>query len=200
MTPQTVQPQVHPHLLAELPRFFGGPTQVLREFLQTALRAGASAVTVTQNGEWLTVSDNGCGCADPQLLLTVAQSGWKDVTDPAGMGVLSILNPDLIQSVTFRSRDWTFTQGGTHVALPCRERALQQVGETFSPRLGSLLEVRRVSPPSGIAQGDTVRLAAPGHPRLVAQVTFVQALPQGALPQDVPHAPSSTALLAALEA
>lgn len=56
------------------------------------------------------MADNGSGCADPQVLLTVAHSGWTaSVSDPAGMGILSTLNPEISRSVTFRSQDWMFT-------------------------------------------------------------------------------------------
>lgn len=107
--PQTIQATVDPHLLRELPRFFGGSVAIIREVIQNAVRAGASTLEITLDGDVLTFADNGCGLDNPELLLSVARSGWGEgVQHPAGMGVLSTLGEDFSRSVTFSSHDWRF--------------------------------------------------------------------------------------------
>ncbi|MBZ9715814.1 ATP-binding protein [Deinococcus multiflagellatus] len=106
----TVTPRLGPALLREIPRFFGGFGATLQELLQNALRAGATEIDFTLDGLTLTVTDNGCGLADPQVLLTAAESGWgAEVVEPAGLGALSVLNPEFAAAVTYRSRGWRFT-------------------------------------------------------------------------------------------
>ncbi|CAM3511014.1 hypothetical protein DESA109040_14925 [Deinococcus saxicola] len=108
--PQTIQATVDPHLLRELPRFFGGSVAIIREVIQNAVRAGASTLEITLDGDVLTFADNGCGLDNPELLLRVARSGWGEgVQHPAGMGVLSTLGEDFSRSVTFGSHDWRFS-------------------------------------------------------------------------------------------
>lgn len=107
--PTTITPRLGPGLLREIPRFFGGFSAALQELLQNSLRAGATVVNVHLVDSVLTVTDNGCGLHDPQVLLTAAESGWgKDVVEPAGLGALSILNPEFADHVTYRSHDWRF--------------------------------------------------------------------------------------------
>lgn len=110
MTQQhTVQAALDPRLLRELPRFFGGTVPILREVIQNAVRAGATMLWITHSGDVLTFTDNGRGLDDPQLLLSVARTGWgESVQHPAGMGVLSTLSSDFSTHVAFSSRDWGF--------------------------------------------------------------------------------------------
>ncbi|MCY1704004.1 hypothetical protein [Deinococcus sp. SL84] len=106
----TVQPRTDQHILTELPHFFGGFRASVRELLQNSLRAGASHIQFETTDQGFSVQDDGHGLEDPQLLLTAARSGWgTHVTDPAGLGVLSLLNPEWSRAVTFRSKDWSFT-------------------------------------------------------------------------------------------
>lgn len=106
----TITPRVDQHILSEIPRFFTDRESMFRELIQNAVRAGATNLVITGDDQTLNFLDDGPGLNDPQLLLTVAQSGWQsDVRDPAGMGILSTLNPDYVTSVTFTSHNWTFT-------------------------------------------------------------------------------------------
>lgn len=110
MTQTTLHPQIDPRLLSELPRFFGGWRSILRELIQNASRARSTTLDITCQDHTLTFRDDGVGLDDPQTLLTVAKSGWGEgVRDPAGMGVLSTLNPEIVTRVSFASRDWTFS-------------------------------------------------------------------------------------------
>ncbi|GHG09923.1 hypothetical protein GCM10017783_23040 [Deinococcus piscis] len=107
---ETVQPRIDTHLLTELPHFFGGFRASVRELLQNSIRAGATHIQFETTDHGFSVQDNGHGLDDPQLLLTAARSGWgAHVTDPAGLGILSLLNPEWSSAVTFRSKDWSFT-------------------------------------------------------------------------------------------
>lgn len=69
----------------------------IKELLQNARRAGASAIHITVEPETSTITfeDDGCGIQNLQHILTVAESGWsKDLLDsekPYGMGFLSSL-------------------------------------------------------------------------------------------------------------
>jgi len=149
----TVTPRLGPALLREIPRFFGGLPAALQELLQNSLRAGASEVDFTLDGQTLTVTDNGAGLDDPQVILTAAESGWdSSVIEPAGVGALSALNPEFTVRVTYRSRDWQFSltpeafaRGESvpvEVAAPVQgfQVTLQLNGQ---PDLLSLLEGRR---------------------------------------------------------
>jgi len=108
--PLIITPSLHPNLLAELPRFFSGPGQMVQELLQNALQAGATTVDFISDADHLEIHDNGHGLMDPATLITAAWSGWgEEVTDPAGLGVLSVLNPAFCERVTFASQDWRFS-------------------------------------------------------------------------------------------
>ena len=83
------------NLLANLRHAFTDRMTVASELMQNARRAGASRVEIAfdEAAQTLTVSDDGCGIADLQNLLTVAESGWdqatKDRENPYGLGFLS---------------------------------------------------------------------------------------------------------------
>lgn len=84
--------------LREQYRFaFSNHYTVVQELMQNARRAGATRIDITYNHAkaCLTVSDDGCGIDDFQILLTFAGSGWNDqVTQaerPYGFGFASAL-------------------------------------------------------------------------------------------------------------
>jgi hypothetical protein len=151
--PTTVTPRLGTGLLREIPRFFGGFSAALQELLQNSLRAGATVVNFHLVGPVLMVTDNGCGLADPQVLLTAAESGWgESVVEPAGLGALSILNPEFAHQVTYRSHDWClrltpedFAQGKAipvETAEPITGFQVVLVLKT-EPKLRELLKDRR---------------------------------------------------------
>ena len=107
--PMSVTPRLGTGLLREIPRFFGGFPAALQELLQNSLRAGATEVDFHLVGPILMINDNGHGLDDPQVLLTAAESRWgAGVVEPAGLGALSLLNPDFAHHVTYRSQTWRF--------------------------------------------------------------------------------------------
>ena len=92
--PRSIRASVHPDALDKVTRFFDATTrQVVDELFQNARRAGATRITVLSDDERTTVTDNGCGIADPRVLLAFGSSGWEGraaAEDPAGMGLYSL--------------------------------------------------------------------------------------------------------------
>ena len=122
-----ITPKISDRLLRELPRFFGGFDAMLKEAFQNAYRAGAKNVTIIQDDLTLTIADDGVGLNDPQVLFTGGDTGWNEdqVIDPAGLGVFSYLNPDLVEAVTFMSRDWMVTVTPDILYRPIGEEAVK---------------------------------------------------------------------------
>ncbi len=103
-----IRAQLHPQLIAELPRMFGGLQCIMTEVFQNASRAGAKNVSITNlDDHTLLIEDDGCGLDQPQELLEAGFSGWTgDVIDPAGLGIFSLFNSQLVKAVSFQSRHW----------------------------------------------------------------------------------------------
>ena len=78
--------------------FSAGLSDIFTEILQNSRRAGATRLkaTIEQDNDTtrVTLADDGVGIADPAVLLTFGESGWKDgiaeAEDPAGLGLLSL--------------------------------------------------------------------------------------------------------------
>ncbi|NJM39643.1 MAG: ATP-binding protein [Anaerolineae bacterium] len=105
---RAIQAKTSPRILAELPRMFnGGLEAVFKEALQNAYRAGAQQVRMYCDHirRTITISDDGCGIDDPAMLLHAGATGWDEeiVVEPAGLGIFSYLNSDLISQVNIRS-------------------------------------------------------------------------------------------------
>lgn len=82
-------------LLQALKATFTKPHSVLGELLQNGRRAGATLIEITATDEDITVRDNGCGIADPAVLLNIGVSGWDEDTKAAdacyGLGFIATL-------------------------------------------------------------------------------------------------------------
>lgn len=93
---------------------FSGKTALVVELLQNARRAGATQVVVTHDpsNRRLTVTDDGCGIADFQALLTLNESGWDADTvqaeRPFGVGFFKCLYAAEHVRVTSRGRRLAF--------------------------------------------------------------------------------------------
>ena len=78
--------------------FSAGLPDIFTEILQNSRRAGATRLkaTIEQDNDTtrVTLADDGAGIADPAILLSFGESGWKDglneAEDPAGLGLLSL--------------------------------------------------------------------------------------------------------------
>lgn len=114
-----VQLKINQHqLVKNLQHAFAGRATFLAELMQNARRAGATYVAFSydEEAQTLTVEDDGCGIKDPQVLFSVADSGWanevKDTEHPYGLGFLSALYQSdrveitsLGQRIAFRTED-----------------------------------------------------------------------------------------------
>lgn len=85
------------NLVRHLRLAFANKETVLSELMQNARRAGASYVSIAFDKEqrMLVVEDDGCGLADPQVILSIAESGWDneimESETPYGIGFLSAI-------------------------------------------------------------------------------------------------------------
>ncbi len=115
-----IQACVNQRLLTKAERLFTGSLNGrIIELLQNARRADATKVEITNEGGWVTVSDNGRGVDDFGKLLDLGGSGWNEACeeseDPAGVGIFCLAP----REVTIRSQGkravimkegWTGTQ------------------------------------------------------------------------------------------
>ena len=102
---ETIQACVNQRLLTKADRLFTGTLDGrIIELLQNARRAGATKVTITNDGGWVTVRDNGQGISDFAKLLDLGGSGWDETCekseDPAGVGIFCLAP----REVTIRSQ------------------------------------------------------------------------------------------------
>lgn len=72
------------------------------EVVQNCQRSGASHIDVMIEDDMIVVTDNGCGCTDPQVLFDKSSSGWDETTqkseNPFGEGFFStMMAADTIQ-------------------------------------------------------------------------------------------------------
>ena len=141
---QTVTPMLSDRLIRELPRFFGGAEAMIKEALQNANRAGAKNVIITNKITTLTILDDGCGLTDPQILFTGGETAWDEqaVVEPAGLGVFSYLNPEIVRSVKFRSKNWSVTITPDFLYQPIGQEIVHEAA--YLP--GFEIDIQLVSP------------------------------------------------------
>ena len=93
-TTKRIRARIDPNAIEKITRFFrADEEQVVHELVQNARRAGATRVQIECGNEHLTVTDNGCGIADPEIVLCCGKSSWKAEVkreDPAGMGLFAL--------------------------------------------------------------------------------------------------------------
>ena len=93
---QTIRAKVDPGAVSRMAELFSArTTQVINEVLQNARRSGASKVELrTSPAGTLTITDDGCGIAEPAILLAFGESGWnRTITlgeKAAGMGLYAL--------------------------------------------------------------------------------------------------------------
>ncbi|URW83062.1 ATP-binding protein [Alcaligenes sp. DN25] len=129
----TIRLQTNQHRLIANLRHAFTVHSMLGELLQNARRAQARHISVTAEGDTLTVSDDGTGIADLQTLIYIAESGWDEDLiareNAFGLGVLSTLY---------------FAQ---HLSVHSRAQAFNAATATIIR--GDGIEVRQVSPRAG---------------------------------------------------
>ena len=97
--PAAIRARVGDSAIDKVTRLFSaGLADIFTETLQNSRRGGANrvAATIEQDGDTtrVTLADDGAGIADPAVLLTFGESGWKagiaEAEDPAGFGLLAL--------------------------------------------------------------------------------------------------------------
>ena len=95
----TIRARVGDSAIDKVTRLFSaGLADIFTETLQNSRRGEANrvAATIEQDGDTtrVTLIDDGAGIADPAVLLTFGESGWKagiaEAEDPAGFGLLAL--------------------------------------------------------------------------------------------------------------
>lgn len=90
---------------------FTSSTTFVKELLQNARRAGATAITINLTETAVVFTDDGCGIADPSILLSIARSGWEEAIQkseaPYGAGFLAALFA--CESINVRSKDYSLS-------------------------------------------------------------------------------------------
>jgi len=106
----TIRLQTNQHRLIANLRHAFNQRSMLGELLQNARRAQASEIRITVDQSSLAIHDNGCGIADLQSLIFIAESGWdeplKSNENAFGMGALSTLY--FAEHLSVHSRDAMF--------------------------------------------------------------------------------------------
>ena len=97
---RTIQARIHDNALGRVTRMYAATlAEAFTEALQNARRAGAGAVRIAvledeRGGRSVRIEDDGCGIADPAVLLSFGENGWSEELvareDAAGMGFLSL--------------------------------------------------------------------------------------------------------------
>ena len=111
ITTRTVRATVSERALQSAPLMFAsGLTSILTEMLQNARRAGATEILVRQDGDVVSIADDGSGIADPEALLSFGASGWDARTQSAelsaGMGFWSLAARGAHVMTSDGSRGW----------------------------------------------------------------------------------------------
>ena len=112
--PKTIQASIHESVLDRVASFFDADIlTVFGELFQNARRAGASRIDVTIEAGTISIADDGCGMADPSIILAFGQSRWtgRDHEHPAGMGLYSLAR----RGATISSRTADGTAWTTHL-------------------------------------------------------------------------------------
>ena len=121
--PRTIRASIHQDAISRVPDFFNASFKdILNELFQNARRSGAANVDVNIIEDRVSVSDDGQGIADPQVLLDFGRSGWDSQSAlnerPAGMGLYSLGRKDgvSIMSKTRGLPEWAVTLNSANFA------------------------------------------------------------------------------------
>ena len=127
-SPRTIRARIHESAVKRVTRAYGGQiADIFLEALQNSRRAGATRVRIavgpsapriadTVDPQFtIAVSDDGCGIADPALLLSFGENGWEDALvrreDAAGFGFASLARRNCTISSRPRSPDGEVSPG-----------------------------------------------------------------------------------------
>ena len=124
-----IRARIHDSAIKRVTRTFAATlADIFAEILQNSRRAGATRVRVTLTGPadtgplTVTVTDDGTGIADPAVLLSFGENGWREDLvrreDAAGMGMLSLARRGCTVDSRARSTDGSAARGWRVDLLP----------------------------------------------------------------------------------
>ena len=92
----TIRAQLYAGAAERMGRFFhASAEQALTEVLDNARLAGATRLRISTEPARLTIEDDGCGIARPELILSFGESGWKNPDGWCdGVGMYALSNRD----------------------------------------------------------------------------------------------------------
>ena len=83
-----------PHAVLAHQFFDSGTQQIIDELVQNARRSGATRIEAWTDSQNFIVNDDGCGIADPQVVLAFGKHAWNKeiarIEHPAGIGLCSV--------------------------------------------------------------------------------------------------------------
>ena len=177
---RTIRARIHENALGRVTRMYAATlAEAFTEVLQNARRAGAGAVRIVvledgRGGRSVRIEDDGCGIADPAVLLSFGENGWSEELvareDAAGMGFLSLARHGCrISSRPVGGTGWTVALEPEHFSGECRASVLED--DTAPRPHGTAVEFKATERPDAILRAATV--AAWFYP---LPVTFVDAV------------------------
>ena len=144
-----IKARIHGDALERVSLFFDATlTETLTEVLQNARRSGATGVDIRIGDDGsLTITDDGCGIADPATLLAFGESGWADAVrdgeQAAGMGVYALARwrPEIASRTGDGRPGWSVSLDEDHFR---GARAATLVPDDTAPRpCGTRVKLRR---------------------------------------------------------
>lgn len=85
---------------------FSDELTFIGECLQNCQRSNAKNVYIDIVDDKMSFVDDGCGCKNPEVVLTLDSSEWKSTNEGFGIGFMSIFAIPGLTRLVIRSRDW----------------------------------------------------------------------------------------------
>lgn len=85
---------------------FDTPLIFIRELLQNAQRSNSKNVNFTIWDDIFRITDDGCGCKNPENVFTLDLSSWESTNEGYGIGFWACLAIPDIESIVVRSNNW----------------------------------------------------------------------------------------------
>ena len=143
-TQRRIHARIHGNAIERMGGFFDCSfEQAIAEILQNARRSGASQIEVRTSENGATVQDNGVGIADPQVLLSFGESGWKQTPGekPQGFGFYALARYEpRVQSKTVNNDAWLVELKAEHFDADAGARV--QPTEQMAGQHGTRVSIR----------------------------------------------------------
>ena len=78
----------------------------ISECLQNCQRAKAANVCIDIQDNQMSITDDGCGCRNPEAVLTLDLSDWKSTDEGFGIGFMSVFAIPELEKVIIESGNW----------------------------------------------------------------------------------------------